>query len=90
MASLILALSPFALNLIMGGIKWLAGSNTFSRAGKRGILAVLAIIGAYAIAELTETPVDVDSLTSWAELAFTALLQFFSAHGTYKLLWDNR
>ena len=82
--SIILGLAPFVLNAATEGAKWLTGFS--STAGKRFLLAVLAIFGAVSFSAINGTPLDVNSITSLIQVALEALLAFFAAHGTYSLI----
>ena len=90
MEAIIIALSPFLLNGVMAGVKWLAGNNTFTTTGKRGILALLALVGAVAFGTYTGTPVDIDSLTSLSTVVIEAFVAFLLAHGSYTLFWKKQ
>lgn len=90
MDALIVALAPFLLNGVMAGVKWFAGNNTFSTVGKRGILALLAIVGAVAYGSLTGSPVDMNSVTSLATTVIEAFVAFLLAHGSYTLFWKSK
>lgn len=78
------AAGPFIINGAMEFTKWL--TSVSSTAGKRFLLAILAILGAIAYSALNGTPLDVDSLTSLGRLAFESALAFMAAHGSYSLL----
>jgi hypothetical protein len=78
------AAGPFIINGAMEFTKWL--TSVSSTAGKRFLLAILAIVGAIAYSALNSTPLDVDSLTSLGQIAFEAVAAFLAAHGSYSLL----
>lgn len=78
------AVGPFLINGAMEFTKWLTSVST--TAGKRFLLAVIAIIGAIAYSALNGTPLDVNSVTSLGQVAFEAIAAFLAAHGSYSLL----
>jgi hypothetical protein len=58
------AIGPFLINSAVEFTKWLTGVSTTG--GKRFLLALVAIVGAFAYSALNGTPLDVESLTSLA------------------------
>lgn len=84
-----MALAPFALNLIMGLVKWF-GAEKMETPGKRFLLAIFAIIGVAAANGLVGTPVQIDSVSSLANIALESLAAFIAAHGSYVLFWKSK
>src|SRR4051794_20228111 len=78
------ALGPFIINGAVEFAKVLTGFN--STAGKRLLLAVVALLGAISFSALTGNPVNVDSISSLVQTALEALVAFMAAHGSYSLL----
>lgn len=89
MSSIIVLATPFVLNALMTAFKW-GGMKSWTTPGKRTVLAVLAIIGAFAGNYLNGAPVDVDSVSALATTAVEAFLAFIAAHGTYSLLFQKK
>jgi hypothetical protein len=85
--ALIVALSPFILNSVMGLAKWFGNLQT--TAGKRFVLALLSIFGVLAFSALNGTPVDTNSISSLVTVAMQALAAFLMAHGSYVLFWQK-
>ncbi len=78
------AAGPFIINGAMEFTKWLTSVST--TAGKRFLLAILAILGAIAYSALNGTPLDESTFTYLGQLAFQSALAFMAAHGSYSLL----
>lgn len=87
MEAFIVAVSPFVLNVVMSWFKRLAGN--LSTTGKRGFLAILALIGALAYNRLTGTPLQMDSITSLTSIVVEGFVGFLLAHGSYTLFWKK-
>ncbi len=75
---------PLIINGAVEFTKWL--TNVSSTGGKRFLLALAAILGAISFSALTDTPLNVDSITSLVQIGFEALAAFLAAHGSYSLL----
>jgi hypothetical protein len=85
--AIIVALSPFVLNAVMGLAKWFGNLQT--TAGKRFLLALFSIIGVLAYSSLNGTPVDTNSISNLVTVAMQALAAFLMAHGSYVLFWQK-
>jgi hypothetical protein len=57
-----------------------------STAGKRFLLAILALVGVISYSALNGTPLDVNSVSSIAQVLLTTAGAFLAAHGSYSLL----
>ncbi len=87
MIELIQAIVPLILmsNWAMTGIKFLADESA-SRAWLRAMLALIALVGAFASASLTGQPVDVDSISSLGRTLALALIVTIGSHFSYKIM----
>lgn len=84
-SAIVLAVSPFALNIAMGVVKWLSPMET--TASKRVILALLSLAGAIATSAMTGEPLDPNTVSSIVQVIVEAFLAFLLAHGSYTLFW---
>jgi hypothetical protein len=84
LTALITAFGPFALNALMEFTKYL--TSVSSTGGKRFLLALLSLIGVIAYSALNGTPLDVNSVSSIAQVLLTTAGAFLAAHGSYSLL----
>jgi hypothetical protein len=82
--AIIAAVGPFVLNGAMEFTKWLTSIS--STAGKRFLLALLSLVGVIAYSALNGTPLDVNSVSSIAQVLLTTAGAFLAAHGSYSLL----
>jgi hypothetical protein len=82
--ALLAAIGPFLINGAVEFAKWLTAFN--STAGKRFLLAVVAIFGAIGFSALNGTPLDVNSVSSLVQTALEAFAAFLAAYGSYTLL----
>jgi hypothetical protein len=78
------AVGPFIINGVVQFTKWLTGTS--STAGKRFLLALVAILGAIAYSALNGTPLDVNSISSLSQTGLEASAAFLAAHGSYNLM----
>lgn len=85
LSAIIVALSPFALNLVMGVVKWLSPLET--TASKRVVLALFSLAGVIAASAMTGTPVDPNTVSSIIQTIVEAFVAFVLAHGSYTLFW---
>jgi hypothetical protein len=72
------------LNGAMEFTKWL--TMVSSTTGKRFLLALLALIGVIAYSALNGTPLDVNSVSSIAQVLLTTAGAFLAAHDSYSLI----
>ncbi|MCB1392891.1 hypothetical protein [Nitrobacter sp.] len=86
-SALVLALSPFALNMVMGVVKWLSPLET--TASKRVILALFSLAGAIATSAMSGEPLDPNMITSIVQVVVEAFVAFVLAHGSYTLFWKS-
>lgn len=84
-SAIVLAVSPFALNIVMGVVKWLSPLET--TASKRVILALFSLAGVIATSAMTGTPVDPNMVSSIVQVIVEAFVAFVLAHGSYTLFW---
>lgn len=84
LTAIIAAAGPFILNVVMEFTKWL--TSVSSTAGKRFLLAVLSLVGVIAYSALNGTPLDVNSVSSIAQVLLTTAGAFLAAHGSYSLI----
>ena len=63
--SIIMSLSPFVLNAVMGVIKWL--SDLQEQSSKRFFLALFSLFGVVAFSASTGNPVDPNSIANLFE-----------------------
>lgn len=87
LSAIVLALSPFLLNVVMAIIKWL--TPTESTAWKRGVLALLSLAGVIATSAMTGTPVNPNEVSSLLTAIVEAFVAFLLAHGSYTLFWNK-
>lgn len=85
--SIILALSPFALNAVMGIVKWLSAME--STAGKRFFLALFSLVGVIALNAMNGTPVDPNQVSSLLQTIMETFIAFIAAHGSYTLFFNK-
>jgi hypothetical protein len=64
--------------------KWL--TSVSSTRGKRFALALLSLAGVIAYSAFNGTPLDVNSVSSIAQVLLTTAGAFLAAHGSYSLL----
>ena len=79
---------PFVTGAIMFAFKWVGGFASFGNGAEakpllRLFLAVLSIVGAWALAFLNDTPIDPNMITGLAQIGITAALNGLLAHGFY-------
>ena len=84
LTAIITAAGPFVLNGAMEFTKWLTSVTTTG--GKRFLLALLALVGVISYSALNGTPLDVNSVSSIAQVLLTTAGAFLAAHGSYSLL----
>jgi hypothetical protein len=87
LSSILVALSPFILNAVMGVAKWAGGLQ--GTAGKRFLLAVLSLVGVVSFSALNGTPVDPNSISSLVQTILEAFVAFLAAHGSYHLFFSQ-
>ena len=85
--TIILALVPFGLNMIMGIVKWLSGLET--TASKRFWLALFSLVGVVALKATNGTPVDPNQISSLLQVIAETFIAFIASHGSYTLFWNN-
>jgi uncharacterized membrane protein YqhA len=83
MTPIIIALTPFAVNLFMSLGKML--TDVQDTAGKRILLGVLSLIGVVAGNALAGTPIDPTSLGGLVQEVLLAVATFLASHGSYSL-----
>jgi hypothetical protein len=86
-SAIILAISPFVLNIIVGIVKWLSPLETTT--SKRVILALFSLAGVIATSAMTGTPVDPNMVSSIVHVLVEAFVAFVLAHGSYTLFWKS-
>lgn len=84
LTALIAALGPFALNAVMEVTKYITSIS--STGGKRFVLALVSLVGVIAYSALNGTPLDVNSVSSIAQVLLTTAGAFLAAHGSYSLI----
>jgi hypothetical protein len=84
LTAIIAALGPFALNAAMELTKYV--TSVSSTGGKRFALGVLSLVGVIAYSALNGTPLDVNSVSSIAQVLLTSAGAFLAAHGSYSLI----
>ncbi|MDR6305910.1 hypothetical protein GGQ85_003636 [Nitrobacter vulgaris] len=85
LSAILLALSPFALNMVMGVVKWLSPLET--TASKRVVLALFSLAGVIATSAMTGAPVDPNLVSNILTVLVEAFVAFVLAHGSYTLFW---
>jgi len=84
-SAIILAISPFVLNVIMGVVKWLSPLET--TASKRVVLTLFSLAGVIAASAMTGSPVDPNLVSNILMTLVEAFVAFVLAHGSYILFW---
>lgn len=87
-SAIILAISPFVLNIIMGVVKWLSPLET--TASKRVVLALFSLAGVIATSAMTGAPVDPNLVSNILMTLVEAFVAFVLAHGSYTLFWKAK
>lgn len=87
LSALLLAISPFILNIVMGVVKWLSPLETTT--SKRAVLALFSLAGVIATSAMTGTPVDPNMISSITQVIVEAFVAFVLAHGSYTLFWKQ-
>ena len=85
LSAIILAISPFVLNMVMGVVKWLSPLET--TASKRVVLALFSLAGVIATSAMTGAPVDPNLVSNIRMVLVEAFVAFVLAHGSYTLFW---
>ena len=85
LSAILLALSPFVLNIVMGVVKWLSPLET--TASKRVVLALFSLAGVIATSAMTGAPVDPNLVSNILMVLVEAFVAFVLAHGSYTLFW---
>jgi len=89
MAALLMAATPFILNVAMSFSKWMMGKNTMTTPGKRFLLALFALAGVVISNDITGGPIQIDSITNLLQILFESFAAFIAAHGSYHLFWKD-
>ena len=84
LTAIIAALGPFALNAAVELTKYITSIS--STGGKRFLLALVSLVGVIAYSALNGTPLDVNSISSIAQVLLTTAGAFLAAHGSYSLI----
>jgi hypothetical protein len=87
LSAIVVALSPFVLNTVMGVVKWLSPLET--TASKRVVLALFSLAGVIATSAMTGAPVDPNTVSSIIQTIVEAFVAFVLAHGSYTLFWQS-
>jgi hypothetical protein len=87
LSAILLAISPFVLNIVLGIVKWLSPLET--TASKRVVLALLSLAGVIATSAMTSTPVDPNMISSITQVLIEAFVAFVLAHGSSTLFWKT-
>jgi hypothetical protein len=88
LTAILLALSPFVLNLVMAVVKWLSPMESTS--SKRVVLALFSLAGVIAVSATTGSPVDPNVVSSILQTLVETFVAFLLAHGSYTLFWKRR
>jgi hypothetical protein len=85
LSAIVLALSPFVLNAVIGIVKWLSPLETTT--SKRVVLALFSLAGVIATSAMTGTPVGPNIASSNLQVVIETFIAFVLAHGSYTLFW---
>jgi hypothetical protein len=85
LSAILLAPSPFALNMVMSVVKWLSPLET--TASKRVVLALFSPAGVISTSAMTGAPVDPNPVSNILMTLAEAFVAFVLAHGSYTLFW---